>query len=229
MQPDMPASLSGSTLGLEQNRVLRNTYMMLGLTMIPTVVGAIMGTHTDFSWMALHPVMAPLVMIAVMMGLLFTVSALRNSVGGVIALLGFTFVAGWFLGPMLQYALHLRNGGQLIATAAGATGAVFLGLAGYATVSRRDFGFLGKFLFIGLILVLLASLANAFFQVPVASLTISGVSVLLFSAFILFDVSRVVQGGETNYVMATLAIYLDIYNLFINLLNILMALAGERD
>ncbi len=229
MQPDIPVSLSSPSLGLSQNRVLRNTYMMLGITMIPTVIGALLGVNTDFSWMALHPVMAPLLMLAVMMGLLFTVSRLRNSAGGIVALLGFTFVAGWFLGPMLQYALHLRNGGQLIATAAGGTGAIFFSLAAYATVSKRDFSFLGKFLFIGLVLLMLGSIANLFFQVPIASLTMSAVAVVLFSGYILYDVSNVVRGGETNYLMATVSIYLDIYNLFINLLNLLMAFSGERD
>ena len=106
---------------------------------------------------------------------------------------------------------------------------IFFALASYATVSKKDFSFLGNFLFVGLILLILASLANMFFQVPAAALAISSVAVLIFSGFILFDVSRIVQGGETNYIMATLALYLDIYNLFVNLLQLLMALSGERD
>lgn len=213
----------------EQNKVLRNTYLMLALTMVPTVIGAALGTATNFSFMAQHPVVSALVMFGVMMGLLFTVTALRNSVWGVIALLGFTFVSGWFLGPILQVALHLKNGAQLVGLAAGGTGLIFFSLATIATVTKKDFSFMGKFLLIGLILLVIASLANLFFQIPALSLTISAMAVLIFSAYILFDVSQIVQGGETNYVMATLALYLDIYNLFVNLLNLLMAFSGERD
>lgn len=216
-------------LSIETNKVLRNTYMMLGLTMIPTVVGAFIGMSADLSFMAQHPIAAPLIMFGMMMGMLFAVAALRNSVWGVVALLGFTFVAGLFLGPILQVALNLKNGAQLVGMAAGGTGLIFLSLATFATVTKKDFSFMGKFLFIGLILLVVASLANIFFQIPALSLTISSIAVLLFSAFILFDVSRIVNGGETNYVMATLALYMNIYNLFVHLLSLLMAFAGERD
>jgi len=218
-----------STVATEKNKVLRNTYMMLALTMIPTVIGAFIGLSTDFAFMALHPIMFTLMMFAVMMGLMFTVGALRNSVWGIVALLGFTLVMGIFLGPILQVALHLKNGAQLVGIAAGGTGIIFGSLATLATVSKRDFSFMGKFLFIGLILLIIASLANMFFQVPALALTISAIAVLIFSAYILFDVSRIVNGGETNYVMATLGLYLDIYNIFINLLSLLMAFSGERD
>ncbi len=220
-QPDSSA--------LVQNQVLRNTYLMLSLTMIPTIIGAFIGTSINFSFMALHPIMGALLMFGAMMGLMFAVTALRDSVWGVVALLGFTFVAGVFLGPILQMALHFKNGAQLIGMAAGGTGIIFGSLATLATVTKRDFSFMGKFLFIGLILLIVASLANIFFQMPALSLTISAIAVMIFSAYILFDVSRIVQGGETNYVMATLSLYLDIYNLFINLLQLLMAFSGERD
>ena len=216
-------------LATEQNKVLRNTYMMLGLTMIPTVIGAFIGMSINFSFMAQHPIISSLVMFAAMMGMLFAVTALRNSIWGIAALLGFTLLAGVFLGPILQVALHLKNGAQLVGMAAGGTGIIFFSLATLATVTKKDFSFMGKFLFIGLILLIVASLANMFFQIPALSLTISAIAVLIFSAYILFDVSRIVTGGETNYVMATLALYLDIYNLFINLLSLLMALSGERD
>lgn len=212
-----------------QNKVLRNTYMMLALTMIPTVIGAFIGLSTNFSFMAEHPIMGSLLMFGAMMGLLFVVSALRNSIWGVVALLGFTFVAGVFLGPILQAALHLRNGAQLVGMAAGGTGLIFFSLATLATVTKKDFSFMGKFLFIGLILLVVASLANLFFQVPALALTISAIAVLIFSAYILYDISQIIQGGETNYVMATLNLYMDIYNIFINLLSLLMALSGERD
>ena len=227
MQYEYIPAKTGS-LAVEQNKVLRNTYMMLAMTMIPTVFGALVGTSMNFSFMALHPIMFSLLMFGSMMGAMFAVTALRNSIWGVVALLGFTFLAGVFLGPILQVALHLKNGAQLIGLAAGGTGIIFFSLATIATVTKKDFSFMGKFLFIGLILLIVASLANLFFQIPALALTVSAIAVMIFSAYILFDVSRIVTGGETNYVMATLALYLDIYNLFINLLNLLMAFAGER-
>ena len=216
-------------LATEQNKVLRNTYMMLALTMVPTVIGAFVGMSMNFSFMAEHPIMGALLMFGAMMGMLFAVTALRNSVWGIAALLGFTLLAGVFLGPILQVALHLKNGAQLIGLAAGGTGIIFFSLATIATVTKKDFSFMGKFLFIGLILLIVASLANLFFQIPALSLTISSIAVLIFSAYILFDVSRIVHGGETNYVMATLGLYMSIYNLFIHLLHLLMAFSGERD
>lgn len=222
-------STIGTVLTSEQNKVLRNTYLMLALTMIPTVIGAFAGLATNFSFMAAHPILSSLGMFAAMMGLMFAVTALRNSSWGVLALLGFTFVAGWFLGPILQHALHFKNGSQLIGMAAGGTGIIFFGLATLATVTKKDFSFMGKFLFIGMILLLVASLANLFFQVPALSLALSAIAVLIFSAYILFDISQIIHGGETNYVMATLTLYLDIYNIFVSLLNLLMAFSGERD
>ncbi len=219
-----PASLS-----IETNKVLRNTYMMLAITMVPTVIGAFIGMATNFSFLAQNPIMGSLLMFGAMIGMLFAVSALRNSVWGIVALLGFTFIAGWFLGPILQVALNLKNGAQLVGMAAGGTGLIFFSLATFATVTKKDFSFMGKFLFIGLILLIVASLANLFFQVPAMSLTISAIAVLLFSAYILFDISRIVNGGETNYVMATMGLYLSIYNIFVHLLSLLMAFSGERD
>lgn len=228
MQSDYQLT-SPSTAALGAHKVLRNTYMLLGLTMVPTVVGALVGMSMNFSFMAQHPIIATLGMLAVMFGLFMGISANRNSSLGVVLLLVLTGFMGLMLGPILQVALQLRNGGQLVGLAAGGTGVIFMSLAGIATVSKRDFSFLGNFLFIGLILLILASLANLFFQIPAMSLALSGVAVLLFSGFILYDVNRIVRGGETNYVMAALALYLDIYNLFVNLLHLLMALMGERD
>ena len=229
MQYQPQTIATASALSIEQNKVLRNTYMMLALTMIPTVIGAFIGMAIDFSFMAAHPIIYGLLMFGVMMGMLYAVAALRNSVWGVVALLGFTFVAGVFLGPILQVALHLKNGAELVGMAAGGTGIIFFSLATVATVTKKDFSFIGKFLMIGLILLIVASLANLFFQIPALSLTISAIAVLIFSAYILYDVSQIVHGGETNYVMATLGLYMNIYNLFINLLQLLMAFNGERD
>jgi FtsH-binding integral membrane protein len=229
MQPELRMATQAAELSLSTNKVLRNTYLMLGLTMIPTVIGAVAGLSMNFAFMAQSPILSAVVMLAVMFGLFWAISANRNSGLGVALLLALTFFMGLMLGPVLQVALHLKNGTQLVGLAAGGTGVIFATLAGIATVTKRDFSFLGKFLFVGLILLIIASLANLFFQVPVAALTISAIAVLIFSGFILFDVSRIVTGGETNYVMATLAIYLDIYNLFLNLLQLLMSLAGERE
>ena len=212
-----------------QSKVMRDTYIMLALTMIPTIIGAIIGTSMSFTFLATNPIMGSLLMFGAMIGMLFAVSALRNSAWGIAALLGFTLVAGVFLGPILQVALHLNNGVQLIGMAAGGTGIIFFSLATIATVTKKDFSFMGKFLFIGLILLIVASLANLFFQIPALSLTLSAIAILIFSAYILYDVSRIVNGGETNYVMATMGLYLSVYNLFINLLHLLMAFGGERD
>jgi modulator of FtsH protease len=230
MQSDYQiASTAGSTLAVGAHKVLRNTYMLLGITMIPTVIGAMVGMTMNFAWAAQHPIMFALGSLAAMFGLFFGIQANRNSALGVILLLVLTGLMGVLLGPILQVALHLKNGAQLVGLAAGGTGIIFLTLAGIATTTKKDFSFMGNFLMIGIILLIIASLANMFFQIPALALALSGVAVLLFSGFILYDVSRVVNGGETNYVMATLAIYLDIYNLFVNLLQLLMALLGERE
>ena len=139
MQPELRYSSPTAQTGLAiRNNVLRNTYWMLGLTMIPTVIGAMIGVSTNFAFLAQSPIMGPLVMLAVMMGLLFGVSATRNSMMGIALLFLFTFVAGWWLGPMLQYALHFKNGAQIIGTAAAGTGAIFFVLAGIATVTKKD-------------------------------------------------------------------------------------------
>ncbi|MDR3393750.1 MAG: Bax inhibitor-1/YccA family protein [Parasulfuritortus sp.] len=231
MQPQFDTTTYNApvAIGAGQNKVLRNTYMLLGISMIPTVIGALVGMSMNFAFMAQHPIMYSLVMFGVMMGLFFGIQANRNSSLGVVLLLVLTGFMGLMLGPILQVALHLRNGGQIVGLAAGGTGAIFLALAAIASTGKRDFSFLGKFLMVGIILLILAMFANMFFQIPALTLTLSAAAVLLFSGFILFDVNRIVNGGETNYVMATLSIYLDIYNLFVNLLQLLMMLMGDRD
>ena len=216
-------------VALQQNRVLRNTYLLLALSMIPTVVGAFIGVKMGFSLLPGSPVLSFLVFIGIAFAFIWGIERTKNSGVGVALLLGFTFFMGLMLAGILRAALGFSNGGVLIATAAGGTGAIFFTLAGIATVTKKDFSFLGKFLFVGLVIMILASLANMFFAVPAMALTISAVGVLIFSGYILYDISRIVTGGETNYISATLSVYLDIYNLFINLLNILMLLSGRRD
>ena len=224
------APQSGGALAVAQNNVLRNTYWLLALSMLPTVVGALVGMQMNFiALFKAAPVMTPLLMFGVMLGSLFVVTLLRNSAWGVVALFGFTFIAGMMLTPILSVAAGLKNGGQLVALAGGMTAAIFFGMATIATVTKRDFSFMGKFLFIGMILLIVASLANLFFQVPALSLTISAVAVLIFSLYLLYDISNIVRGGETNYVMATLGVFLSLYNIFVSLLNLLMAFSGQRD
>ena len=220
----------GGVLAERQNRVLRNTYWLLALSMLPTIAGAWVGMQLNFlAFFTASPIMAPLLMFGVMIAALFGVTALRNSAWGVPALFGFTFIAGLMLAPILSIAVGFRNGGQLVGLAGGMTAAIFFAMAGLATVTKRDFSFLGKFLFVGLVLLIVASLANLFFQVPAVSLTISAVAVLIFSLYLLHDVSNIVRGGETNYITATLNLFLDVYNIFISLLNLLLAFAGQRD
>lgn len=216
-------------VALQQNRVLRNTYLLLALSMVPTVIGALAGVQLRFSFLAGSPMMAFLLFLGIAWGFMWGIEKTKNSGWGVALLLGFTFFMGLMLSRILQVALGFSNGGSLIAVSAGGTGAIFFTLAGIATVTKKDFSFMGKFLFVGVIVVLLAILANIFLQIPALSLTISAVAVLLFSAYILYDVSRIVTGGENNYVVATLAIYLDIYNVFVSLLNLLLAFTGQRD
>ena len=214
---------------LATNKVLRNTYALLGFSLIPTVIGALIGMSMNFGFAAQSPMLFFILTLGAMFGMFYLIRANRNNSLGVVFLLGLTFLMGLMLGPILQVAFSLSNGGQIVGLAAGGTATIFLVLSSIAASTKRDFSFMGKFLMIGLILLILAMLVNIFFQIPAMSLAISGIAVLIFSGFILYDVNRIVRGGETNYIMATLALYLNIYNLFVHLLHILMALMGNRD
>jgi len=212
-----------------QHRVLRNTYALLALSMAPTIAGALIGVQLKFAFFAGSPFIAFMLFLGVAWGFMWGIERTKNSGMGVALLLGFTFFMGLMLSRILQAALGFANGGTLIAMAAGGTGAIFFSLAGVAATSKRDFSNIGKFLFAGVILLLVAMVANIFFQIPALALAISAIAVVLFSAYILYDINRIVQGGETNYISATLAVYLDIYNVFVSLLNLLMMFSGERD
>ncbi|MDP3030553.1 MAG: Bax inhibitor-1/YccA family protein [Rhodocyclaceae bacterium] len=212
-----------------QNRVLRNTYALLAVSMVPTVLGALLGIQMNFSFMAGSPMMGLLLFLGIAFGFMWGIEKTKNSGMGVVLLLGFTFFMGLMLSRILQVALGFSNGGTLIALAAGGTGAIFFSLAGIAATSKRDFSNLGKFLFSGVILILLALLANAFFQIPALALAISALAVVIFSAYILYDINRIVKGGEDNYISATLSVYLSIYNVFVSLLHLLLAFTGQRD
>lgn len=233
MQPELLPNQAGYPAGtreiaLEQQRVLRNTYLLLALTMVPTVIGAYIGMATGGIIMQ-FPIISFFVILAAVIGLQFAIVANRNSALGVVLLLAMTFILGWWLGPLLAVALSLKNGPQLVGYAAAGTGVIFFVMAGIATTVRKDFSFMGKFLFVGMIVLLLALIANMFLQIPALALTISSLIVVVFSLFLLHDVSRIVNGGETNYIMATTGVYLSLFNIFANLLQLLMALTGERD
>lgn len=223
------ARQSAPDFALQQNRVLRNTYMLLALSMVPTVIGALIGVQLKFSFMAGSPFIGFMLFLGIAWGFMYGIEKNKDSSLGVALLLGFTLFMGLMLSRILQVALGFSNGGSMIAMAAAGTGAVFFTMASIATVSKRDFSNMGKFLFIGMIVVLLAAVANIFFQIPALSLTISAAVVIIFSAYILYDISRIVQGGETNYVSATLSVYLNVYNVFTSLLHLIMAFTGERD
>ncbi len=216
-------------LSQSANRVLRNTYMLLALTMVPTVAGALLGVQMQFSFLAGSPFIAFMLFLGISFAFFWGIERNKNSGLGVALLLGFTFFMGLMLSRILQVALGFSNSGSMIAMAAGGTGAIFVTMAGIASVSKRDFTNMGKFLTVGLVVVLLAMVANIFLQMPVLHLVISAAVVLLFSGYILYDISNIVQGGETNYVSATLAVYLGVYNVFVSLLNLIMAFGGDRD
>jgi modulator of FtsH protease len=231
MQPELQSRNAypvAGGLAPQQQRVLRNTYLLLALTMVPTVIGAMIGMATGGIIMQ-HPIITTFVMLGAVIGLQFAIAANRNNGLGVALLLGMTFLLGWWLGPLLTVALALRNGPQLVGFAALGTGAIFVAMAAIAITTKRDFSFMGKFLFVGMIVLLIAMIANMFMQIPALSLTISSLVIVVFSLFLLHDVSRIVNGGETNYIMATTGVYMSLFNIFANLLHLLMAFAGERD
>lgn len=223
------AHAGGAVLVSDSHKVLRNTYLLLALSLLPTIAGAFIGINLNFSFMAQHPFMGAIAFLAVAWGMMWAIGKNRDSGLGVLLLLGFTLFMGVILGPLLQLALNFRNGAQLISMAAGGTAVIFFTLAGIVSVTKKDFSFMGQFLMIGVVLLFLAFLANAFFQIPALSLALSAIAILVFSGLILYDVSRIIHGGETNYVMATLGLYLNIFNIFQNLLYLLMSLMGERD
>lgn len=234
MQPDLHTgttySAGTSDIAVQQNKVLRNTYLLLAISLIPTVIGAAVGTNfINFSFMRASPMVSMLVMLAVFYGWIFAIEKNRDSVLGVGLLLGFTAFLGVMLAPLLQSILSLRNGGQLVMMAAGGTAAVFFVLSGIAATTKRDFSFLNKFMLVGFVVIMLAVLANIFLQSPVLQLTLCGAFIIFSSAIILWQINSIVRGGETNYVSATLTLYVSLYNIFTSLLQILGFAGGNRD
>jgi len=223
------SGLAGSgSLAADRNRVLRNTYWLLALSMVPTVLGAWIGVTTGIT-MALGAGMSAVVFLAGAFGFMFAIEKTKDSSTGVYVLLAFTFFMGLMLARMLSMILGFKNGSSLIMTAFGGTAVVFLGMATLASVIKRDLTNLGKFLFVGALILMVAGIVNIFLQSSAMMMTLSVLAIVIFSGFMLFDIKRVIDGGETNYISATLAIYLDIYNVFQSLLAILGIAGGERD
>ena len=219
----------GSAAAGDRQRVLRNTYALLALSMLPTVLGAWLGGVMGCSFFAGSPFSGLMVFMGVAFGFFFAIEKFKNSGLGVVLLLGFTFFMGLMLSRMLGHVLGLSNGASLIATAFGGTALVFGGMATLASTMKRDVSSLGKWLFVGLAVMIVAAVANIWLQMPALYLALSAMGVVIFSAFILYDLKRIIDGGETNYVTATLSVYLSVYNLFSSLLHLLTALGGGDD
>ncbi len=230
MNPLNPRSdqfvLTGQQVGstpslLSTHKVLRNTYALLAMTLLfsAMVAGAAIALRLP------HP--GIIVTLIGYFGLLFLTTKLRDSGWGLLAVFGLTGFMGYTLGPIVSHYLSMPNGGQTVMLAMGGTGAVFLGLSAYAVVSRRDFSFMGGFLAVGMLVAFLASLAGMFLQIPALSLAISAAVVLLMSGLILYETSNIIHGGETNYIMATVSLFVSIYNLFLSLLQLLGFTSGD--
>lgn len=215
-------SRSGES-ALATNKVLRNTYLLLSMTFLFSAFTAYLSYATGA-----RP-MNPLLMIGGVYGLMFLTNALKNSPMGLLSVFAFTGFLGYTLGPILSmYMMHYSNGSQLIATALGGTGLIFFALSGYALTTRKDFSYMGGFLFVAVMVAFLAMLANLFFQIPMLNLAISAAFILISSGLILFQTSEIIHGGETNYISATVSLFVSIYNLFISLLNLLGAFSGRE-
>ena len=206
---------------LATHRVLRNTYALLAMTLLFSAGVAGLSVALRL------PNPGIILTLIGYFGLLFLTTKLRDSGWGLLAVFGLTGFMGYTLGPIVGHYLSLPNGGQTVMLAMGGTGAIFLGLSAYALVSRRDFSFIGGFLFVGVLTVFLASLAGVFLQIPALSLAVSAACVLLMSGMILFETSRIVNDGETNYIMATVSLFVSIYNLFISLLQLTGVLSDD--
>jgi modulator of FtsH protease len=212
----------------ERNRVLRNTYWLLALSMIPTVLGAWVGVATGIT-AGLNGGIGLLVFLGGAFAFMFAIEKTKNSAAGVPVLLAFTFFMGLMLARLIAMVLGFKNGASLVMTAFGGTAAIFFAMASLATVIKRDISGMGKFLFVGALALMVGGIINVFVGSTTGMLVISVLAIGIFSAYMLWDVKQIIDGGETNYITATLALYLDIFNVFQSLLALLGIFGGERD
>lgn len=224
MQPHLnTVSRAQSGLIIQTNSVIRNTYILLSLTLL-------FSAGTAWFGMVTHAPAMGLMILPIYFGLLFLTQALKNSVWGVVSTFAFTGFMGYTLGPILNYTIEgFSNGPQIVMTALGLTGLIFLALSGYALTTRKDFNYLNGFLFVAAVVGMIASIAGMFFHTPILYIGVSALFVLISSGFILFETSQIIHGGERNYIMATISLYVSIYNLFLSLLRLLTLFAGRRD
>jgi modulator of FtsH protease len=223
-----PGFAGGGALAAQRNRVLRNTYWLLALSMLPTVLGAWVGLQVNLA-QVMSPGVGLVVFLAGAFGFMFAIEKFKNSAAGVPILLGFTFFMGLMLSRMLGVVLGLSNGAGLVMMAFAGTGAVFLGMASLSTIVKRDLSGMAKFMFIGVIILLVVGIANIFIQSSALMITMSVLAIGIFSFFILHDLKRVQDGEETNYISATLGVYLSIYNVFQSLLALFGIFGGNND
>ncbi len=209
--------------GIEVNKVLKNTYGLLSLTLLFSAVTA--GLSMTFNWP--HPGM--IITLVGYFGLLFLTTKFRNSGLGLLFVFALTGFMGLTLGPIVSYYVAaMPNGNELVMMALGGTGVIFLGLSGYALTTQKDFSFMGGFLFAGILVAFLLGIGAAVFSVPALSLAVSAMFILLMSAMILYQTSAIIHGGETNYIMATIMLYVSIYNIFLSLLQLLGVFGGDE-
>lgn len=219
-------SASSDSLSAERHRVLRNTYALLALSMVPTVLGAWIGVQTGLL-RSVAPGIGLVVFLAGAFGFMFAIDKFKNSAAGVGLLLGFTFFMGLMLSRLLAFVLAKGNGANLVMLAFGGTAAVFFTMATLSTVIKRDLSGMGKFMLIGAVLLLVAGIANIFIQSGALFITMAVVAIGIFSFFVLYDLKRVQDGEETNYITATLGVYLSLFNVFQNLLALLGIFGGD--
>lgn len=222
MHPSANTSvMQGRTSALEQNKVLRNTYALLSMTLIFSAITAGISLFLKLP----HPGL--IISLVGFFGLYFLTAKLRNSVWGLPSIFALTGFMGYTLGPIVGYYLSMPGGGTIVMNAMGMTGLIFLGLSAYVLTTKKDFSFMGGFLMVGMLLAFVASLGAIFFEIPALALAVSAMCVLLMSGFILYETSNIINGGETNYIMATVSLYISIYNLFTSLLHLLGFLSDE--
>jgi modulator of FtsH protease len=231
MNPNMTPDIGnlGGDLAESRNRVLRNTYMLLGISMIPTVLGAWLGVTFGFTWFKGSPLIGMAVFLVGAMGFMFAIEKFKDSSIGVALLLAFTFFMGLMLSRLIGSVMGLKNGADLIMLAFGGTAMIFVGMATIASTIKRDLSNMGKFLFIGMIVLLVLSVGAIVFKSPALMLAVTGMVLVLFSLYLMYDLNQIMQGNETNYVTATLSVYLSVYNIFSSLLSLLGIFGGDKD